>query len=238
MAHDSEHVHHEPHEPDDEHGHHPSGGHGHQHDQGLKGMLRYLGNARSMWRSDVNEAVIDRLAPSPGERVVDIGAGVGAGTVLAARRGAHVIAVEPTGYMRRVLGLRRLAQRARSRIDVADGAAESTGLGDASVDAVWAVNSMHHWTDPDAAFHELARIIRPGGRLVLADEDFDDPTHPDHDTFSERHADHSHHFDTVDPQTIADGLRRAGLDPTTAGKESVAGAPTLLIEAVKPHDHL
>lgn len=232
MAHDGEHAHHGPH---DHHGGPVGGdGHGHQQDRGLRGMLRYLGHARSMWRSDVNAAVIDRLAPSSGERVADIGAGVGAGTVLAARRGAHVIAIEPTGYMRRVLGLRRRAQRARDRIEVIDGSAESTGLDAASVDAVWAVNSMHHWTDPDSAFTELARILRPGGRLILADEDFDDPTHPEHDAFSERHSDHQHHFAMVDPAGIAAGLGAAGLVVTTSGKELVAGAPTLLIEATVP----
>jgi SAM-dependent methyltransferase len=224
------------HRDDHAHGDSAHHDHGNEQDRGLKGMLRYLGHARSMWRSDVNEAVVARLAPAPGERVVDIGAGAGAGTVVAARRGAHVVAVEPTGYMRRVLGLRRLAQRARARIDVVDGAAESTGLDAGSVDAVWAVNSMHHWTDPDAAIRELARILRPGGRLVLADEDFDDPTHPDHEAFSERHADHSHHFEMVDPQSIAADLRAVGLDVTSAGKEPVAGAPTLLIEATVPLD--
>ena len=67
-----------------------------------------------------------------------------------------MVAVEPTPYMRRVLSVRRLGQRARSRIEVVDGAAEATGLADASVDAAWAVNSMHHWTDADAAVRELA----------------------------------------------------------------------------------
>ena len=225
-------THEDMHELDEhhEHGH----GHGHEQDRGLKGMLRYLGHARSMWRSDVNEAVVARLAPSSGERVVDIGAGAGAGTMVAARRGAHVVAVEPTGYMRRVLHLRRLEQRARSRIEVVDGAAEATGLDAGSVDAVWAVNSMHHWTDPAAAIRELARILRPGGRLLLADEDFDDPTHPDHESFTERHSDHSHHFDTVDPASMADDLRALGFVVATAGKEPVAGAPTLLIEATTP----
>ena len=226
MAHDDTSAH-------QDHDHAHDHGHGHEHDRGLKGMFRYLGHARSMWSSDVNEAVVDRLAPSSGERAVDIGAGVGAGTVVAARRGAHVIAVEPTGYMRRVLGVRRLGQRARSRIEVVDGAAASTGLDGDSVDAVWAVNSMHHWTDHDAAVRELARILRPGGRLLLADEDFDDPAHPDHEAFTERHADHAHHFAMVDVQHMAAGLRAAGLDVTTADKELLAGAPTLVLEATK-----
>ena len=194
-------------------------------------MLRYLGHARSMWRSDVNEAIVARVAPVAGERVADIGAGVGAGTVLAAARGAHVVAVEPTSYMRRVLGLRRLWQRARSRIEVVDGAAEATGLDQDSVDAIWAVNSMHHWTDREVAYGELARILRPGGRLLLVDEDFDDPAHPRHEEFRERHSDHYHHFDTVDPKAIGAALAAVGLDVSAAGTEDIAGAPALVVEA-------
>lgn len=219
----------------DDHGHQHQHGHGHEHDRGLKGMWRYLGHARSMWRSDVNDAVVARLAPTSGERVADVGSGVGSGTVVAAKLGAVVVAVEPTSYMRRTLGVRRLLQRARSRISVVDGAAEATGLDTDSVDALWAVNSMHHWTDADAAITELARILRPGGRLLLVDEDFDDPAHPDHESFTERHSDHSHHFDMVDPEQMATRLRAAGLEVTTAGKELLAGAPSFVVEASLPH---
>ena len=47
-----------------------------------------------MWRSEVNDAVIDLVAPVAGETVVDIGAGMGPGTVRAGARGASVVAVE------------------------------------------------------------------------------------------------------------------------------------------------
>ena len=78
------------------------------------------------------------------------------------------------------------------------------------------------------------RILKPGGRLLLADEDFDDPAHPDFERFSERRAAHHHPFDMIEPEQIANGLRAAGLEVTTAGKETLAGAPTLLVEATAP----
>ncbi len=218
--------HHAPHEP--------ATAHGNEHDQGWRGMVRYLSHARSLWRSEVNEAVVQRLDVRPGERVVDIGAGVGAGTVVAAGRGAHVLAVEPTPYMRRTLGLRRLAQAGRGRIEIVDGAAEATGVASSSVDAAWAVNSMHHWTTPEVAYGELARILRPGGRVLLVDEDFDDPSHPDHEAFAERHSGDHHHFHMVDPADVARGLRQAGLDVDSAGKDQIAGSPAFIIAATKP----
>ncbi len=231
------HDHSHQHDHDHSHGHGHS--HGHQHgneaDRGIRAMLRYARFAREMWRSDMNEAVVARLAPTAGETVVDIGAGVGAGTVVAAGRGADVIAVEPTPYMRRILGWRRLGHRSRDRIAIVDGAAEATGLEAASVDGAWAVNTMHHWTDVASGTAELARILAPGGRVVLADEDFEDPAHPDHERFTARHdSDHGHAFHMVDAAEIAELLRAAGLEVVTAGKEELAGAPVIVIEATKP----
>lgn len=207
--------------------------HGNENDQGIGAMLRYAKHARSMWRSSVNQAVVDRIAPQPNETVVDIGAGAGAGAVVAAKSGATVVAIEPTDYLRRVLGWRRWLQRARERIRVVDGSAESTGLGNESIDALWAVNTMHHWTDTAAASIELARILRPGGRLLLVDEDFDDPAHPSHESFKERHDGHDHGFHMVELDAIADLLRAAGLNVHTSAKQSFAAAPALVIEATK-----
>jgi SAM-dependent methyltransferase len=48
--------------------------------------------------------------------------------------------------------------------------AEALPLGDASMDAAISVNSLYFWPDIEAAFAELARVIRPAGRLVLCFE--------------------------------------------------------------------
>lgn len=227
-AHDHEH------EDSHHHQHDHSHQHGHEHDQGITAMLRYAKFARRMWRSEINDAVVQRLAPKPGETLVDIGAGVGAGTVIAAAAGANVIAVEPTGYMRRILAWRSRASSHRQRISIVDGSAEAMGVPDGSVDGAWAVNTMHHWTDVDAAVVELARVLAPGGRVLLVDENFDDPSHPDHESFTERHSgDHAHHFHMVDPGAVADKLRNAGLQVAHAGDDELIGRPVLLIEVSK-----
>ena len=104
---------------------HDDGHHGHENDQGIKGALRYLRWLPQMWRSAINDAVVDLIDPEPGERLVDIGAGLGAGAVRAAAAGARVIAVEPTPFMRRVLVIRRALSRHRADLEVVDGAAEA-----------------------------------------------------------------------------------------------------------------
>ncbi len=215
-------------------GHEHDHGHGHDHDQGVKGMLRYLRFAREMWSSEVNEAVVARVAPRPGETAMDIGAGAGAGTMAALKSGCTVVAVEPTPYMRRTLTFRRLIGRVQDRLRIVDGTAEATTVDAASIDAAWAVNTMHHWTNMSAGIAEVARALAPNGRVLLVDENFDDPTHPDYEKFgSKRKEDHSHHFDTVDPEAVAAEMKRAGLTVKSAGFDQIAGRPAIVIEASK-----
>ena len=192
-------------------------------------MLRYLRWAPEMWSSEINEAVIDLVAPEPGERVVDIGAGMGAGTVLAARAGASVIAVEPTPFMRIIVSVRRWFLRSRDLVTVADGAAEQIPAEDDSVDAVWAVNTMHHWVDTEAAVVEIARVLRPGGRVVLIDEDFADPEHPEFERFGSGDDPEHHGFTMVDASQMGDLLEAAGLIDVEAGRRTLAGCPVLAV---------
>jgi ubiquinone/menaquinone biosynthesis C-methylase UbiE len=186
-----------------------------------------------MWSSPINQAVVDELGIRAGERVVDIGAGMGAGTVLAAREDARVVAVEPTPFLRTVLRMRRLGQRARRYIEVRDGAAEDLPVPDASVDAVWAVNVMHHWTDGATAVGELSRVVRRGGRVLLIDESFDDPAHPEHDAVSARRGRDNLHFDHVDPALVGDSLAIGGFTVHEAASTTVRGRPAKVIRATK-----
>lgn len=179
--------------------------------------MRYTRKLPRMLWSDVSRAVVADVAPETGEHVIDIGAGMGPATVAAARRGAHVLAVDPTPFMRRVLGVRRLVQRTRRRITVVDGAAESLPAADGTSDAVWAVNSMHHWGDMGGAVAEIARVLRPGGRAVLVDEVLD------------FHA----HFDEIDPEAVAAIFVSHGFTSARGATEEVAGRPAKVVRAVR-----
>jgi ubiquinone/menaquinone biosynthesis C-methylase UbiE len=183
-----------------------------------------------MWSSEVNDAVVARIAPKSGEIAMDIGAGIGAGTMTAAKTGCTVLAIEPTPYMRRTLEVRRLLARMKDRVRVVDGTAEATTVDAGSVDAAWAVNTMHHWTNLEAGIAELVRVLAPGGRLLLVDEDFEDPEHPEYETVGAARQEEHNHFHNVDPDAVAAALTAAGATVTFAGNDRIAGNPSIVVE--------
>lgn len=105
------------------------------------------------------DAVAWLLGEAPGT-VLDLGAGTGKLTALAAARAASVIAVDPDPEMLAALA------RAVPSADFAQGTAESIPLPDGSVDVV-IVGQAWHWFDVEPASREIARVLRPGGSLGL-----------------------------------------------------------------------
>jgi ubiquinone/menaquinone biosynthesis C-methylase UbiE len=101
---------------------------------------------------------LDWLVPAGCGVAVDLAAGTGLFTRALLDRAARVVAVEPDPRMREVL-----AQRSPSA-DVRAGWGEAMPLPDASADAVF-VSTAWHWLDLPRAVPEIARVLRPGGRL-------------------------------------------------------------------------
>ena len=99
--------------------------------------------------------------------VVDLGAGTGKLTRGLVALGHRVVAVEPLAEMRAHLEAAVPEARAVS------GKAESMPLGDATADVVTSAQAFH-WFDHDDALPEIARVLRPGGRLALVWNSRDD----------------------------------------------------------------
>lgn len=101
------------------------------------------------------------LRLGPGVVVADLAAGTGKLTRLLVPTGVEVIGVEPVAAMRDVL------RRVLPSVPVVAGTAEAMPFRASSLDAV-TVAQAFHWFDADAAFAELACVLRPGGRVGIA----------------------------------------------------------------------
>ncbi len=106
------------------------------------------------------------LVTPGGGPVLDLGAGTGRFSGhLAEWSGAPVIAVEPAAAMASQARAKRMAG-----VSVMVGAGEAIPLRDRAVAVAWLSQVVHHIDDLDKAAAELARILRPGGRLLIRGE--------------------------------------------------------------------
>ena len=113
------------------------------------------------------EDAVRWLAGDEPRDVVDLGAGTGKLTRALVALGHRVTAVEPLTEMREQL------QEAVPGVVAVSGNAESMPLDDASADVVSCAQAFH-WFDHAVALPEIARVLRPGGRLALVWNSRDD----------------------------------------------------------------
>lgn len=95
---------------------------------------------------------------------IDLGSGTGRFTpALAEAFGGPVYGVEPAGRMREIAQ----AQSQHPQVRYLAGAAAAIPLPDAAADFVLMFMSFHHVPDRAAAAHEIARVLKPGGRAIM-----------------------------------------------------------------------
>ncbi len=104
----------------------------------------------------------------PGQQVLDLAAGTGVSTAELARAGAAAIACDFS------LGMLRAGRRRRPGLTYVAGDATALPFGDATFDAATISFGLRNVVDVPAALRELARVVRPGGRLVVCE--FSRPT--------------------------------------------------------------
>jgi arsenite methyltransferase len=174
----------------------------------------------------------------PGERVLDLGSGGGVDVLLSAKR------VGPTG---RAFGLdmtdemlalaqRNAAEVGATNVEFLKGHIEAIPLPAESIDVVISNCVVNLAADKPAVFHEIARVLRPGGRLGISDIVADDAL-----TATERAERGSYVGCIAGALSISefrDGLQRVGLvDVSITPSHAVAdGMVSAIIRATKPAD--
>jgi SAM-dependent methyltransferase len=112
--------------------------------------------------------MVDTAAPRATDRAIDLGAGAGHAALALAPHVARVDAIDPTPEMLAV-ATRLATERGIANIAYSVARADALPFPDGTFDLAVSRFSIHHWPDPAGALRDVARVLRPGARVVLVD---------------------------------------------------------------------
>jgi demethylmenaquinone methyltransferase/2-methoxy-6-polyprenyl-1,4-benzoquinol methylase len=111
------------------------------------------------WR----RALVAAVAPPPGARVLDVATGTGmVAAELLARCDCTIVGIDQSAEM---LAAARARFAGDGRVELIEGEAERLPFADASFDALTFTYLLRYVEDPAATVRELARVVKPGGRV-------------------------------------------------------------------------
>lgn len=112
------------------------------------------------WRA----AMVNAVDPQPGQRILDVATGTGMVAQALAQRGAIVTALDQSQAMLAVARARNLAG-----VTFVQGEAERLPFDDGAFDALTFTYLLRYVDDPQATLTELARVVKPGGRIGMVE---------------------------------------------------------------------
>ncbi len=127
---------------------------------------------RAMFRT-----LIDTMAPTPGEAILDVGCGAGSLDRLLARHlgpGHRIAAVDTNPFLLREAGALAAAEGLDGAIEFLEGNAEALPFDDGSFECAFSVTVLEE-CDADRAIREMIRVTRPGGRIGIVVRAIDMP---------------------------------------------------------------
>jgi ubiquinone/menaquinone biosynthesis C-methylase UbiE len=147
--------------------------------------------------------VAERLEPfDPDMLVLDVACGAGHAAEVVAPQVRHVTGIDLTVSLLE-LGAARLAEAGVRNVQLQEGNAQGLPFVADSFDLVYCLAALHHIGDPARAVEEMARVCRPGGRVVLSD--LIAPSAEVRVTFDDLHRrlDPSHHRACLEAELVA-----------------------------------
>jgi ArsR family transcriptional regulator len=125
---------------------------------------------RSLYVSetDVEAAILAATSEGPIDGLIDLGTGAGRMLTLLADRATCAVGLDLSHQMLNIARL-RVAEAGLEHVELRHGDVFSTGLPDRSAGLVLMHQVLHYLSDPAAAVAEAARLVAPGGRLLIID---------------------------------------------------------------------
>lgn len=119
-----------------------------------------------------NYKTIEHAQLKSTDRLLDIGCGSGAAVREAGRfiTEGEAVGLDLSPAMVRIAEEKSQAHPAADRLKFVVGQAIELPFEDSSKTIVTAINSLHHWPDPAEGLAEVARVLVPGGRLIICDD--------------------------------------------------------------------
>jgi ubiquinone/menaquinone biosynthesis C-methylase UbiE len=177
------------------------------------------------WKS-LAEALLRLMPPMT---IADLGAGDGGFALLLSQRARRVIAVDSSARMLEV-GREQASRHGIDNVEFRQGDMEELPIEDATVEVVFFSQSLHHALHPERAVHEAARILKPGGRIVILDlakHRFEEAR--------ELYADERLGFSEAELELLLHSAHFTAIETTTVDKETTSpNFQTLLAVAIKP----
>ena len=129
--------------------------------------LLFRGQLRALWRRTVELARLQ-----PGEQALDVGCGTGAVALAVARRvgaSGRIVGIDPSAEQ--IARARTKAARRHAPIEFQIAVIEQLPFPEQTFDVVFSTLMMHHLPAPlkRQGLAEIARVLKPGGRLVISD---------------------------------------------------------------------
>jgi demethylmenaquinone methyltransferase / 2-methoxy-6-polyprenyl-1,4-benzoquinol methylase len=134
---------------------------------GLPRRYDRLSAALSFWQDPRwRRGLVDAIAPTAGERLLDVATGTGmVAAELRRRADCSVVGIDQSPQML-AAARARFAALDGARVELIEGQAESLPFDDESFDGLTFTYLLRYVDDPSATVRELARVVRPGGRVA------------------------------------------------------------------------